>query len=333
MASQLGEPIPAGLSEPYRMMLISEAASSPCTIALPASGGPSKIPPRPDGPWHSRQFFSYSGAAGSRGLGATACARVVGAAQALQVHGDRAQVFAPEEARAVGDHGIHRTEAAGPRARALAEIVDDVLGLPARRGPASSRARSTANQSRTPPPLTSSLHHGAAERLRGLRSQGPVARRVAGAAVAGALHEVGAAVPFRRARRVRPVGTDDEVQRVPGRHRPAHLERAAILGGHVAARASACAGTRTGRRCRRRTAACRKDRETPGTGACHRRRCLRAARASGPPRSSDPMPVLRSGVMLVEWIVPSGVASERPPANAAPSSRVWQLTQLAAVAT
>ena len=45
------------------------------------------------------------------------------------------------------------------------------------------------------------------------------------------------------------------------------------------------------------------------------------------------MPVSRSGVMLVEWIVPRGVSIERPPAYAAPLSRVWQLTQLAAVAT
>ena len=42
--------MPSGLSEPCRMMLTSEDAFSPCTTALPARGGPSKMPPRPESP-------------------------------------------------------------------------------------------------------------------------------------------------------------------------------------------------------------------------------------------------------------------------------------------
>ena len=133
MDSQLGEPISSGLVRTEdRMMLISEAASSPCTIALPASGGPSKFRRASEGPWHSRQLRFVQRAAGCAASMLDGLPCVVGAAQALQVNRDRAQVFVPEVTGAVGDHGIHQTEAAGPHASALAEIVDDVLGLPAR---------------------------------------------------------------------------------------------------------------------------------------------------------------------------------------------------------
>src|SRR6516162_3601911 len=39
------------------------------------------------------------------------------------------------------------------------------------------------------------------------------------------------------------------------------------------------------------------------------------------------MPVLGSGVMFDEYIVPKGVAIARPPANRAPPGFVWQATQ------
>src|SRR3954454_8935420 len=40
------------------------------------------------------------------------------------------------------------------------------------------------------------------------------------------------------------------------------------------------------------------------------------------------MPVSRSGVMLVEWMMPNGVSSARPPAFTAPPVEVWQTAQL-----
>ncbi|MNI70095.1 hypothetical protein D3C73_1258840 [compost metagenome] len=45
------------------------------------------------------------------------------------------------------------------------------------------------------------------------------------------------------------------------------------------------------------------------------------------------MPVSRSGVTLVAWMLPSGVAISRPPANGAPSGTLWQATQSLSRAT
>ena len=75
------------------------------------------------------------------------------------------------------------------------------------------------------------VHRGAGEELVAIRfvagflGAGEAARRVAGAAVAQALHQVGAPVPLRALGRQVLVARVLQVQGVPQRHQPAHAKR------------------------------------------------------------------------------------------------------------
>ena len=149
-------------------------------------------------------------------------------ADRLQIARDGAQIFLAHVLRAVFHHLVHAAECRSVRGAAGAEKGDEIGARPLRGG----RAVGVAQRLRIPAVDQRAGQETVAAPVAGrLDAAGQaVARRVAFAAMAEALHQIGAAVPFGAACRVRRVDAGLQIEKVPAQHQPAHAERPRQIG-------------------------------------------------------------------------------------------------------